>query len=500
MQKRKSLLPLDNYFKTKNDHLEFNGHNVKNTLILPFSTKMEKAVVKRVHADFRSFNGVVGEVYRYSLNKELPQDLKKSSNKDDNKTEEFKIKLKQSIITKAKENTKLVELDDIELARKLESIIDSLYFKGNDLNKYGYHAMPFLYWNDKHVGLKNIAEYFVSLFINQDVVELFHESTEGKEHLFHILINESLPELMELKNNRKLNEYLVLDYNIINQFQEDLKLISKDSKQFLRQINHLLKYYYYWYVSAVGTKLNQFFEEDQVEGYYFTLDSEVFSKNRKANQRGWKQLESKLKNLFSHSVCIDLLNHSTFCKESSDYIQIRNIYDGLDEISQKILLEDVKYIRQQYMEIITTTDKKWDDFERELLQKNRYRHTEHELEKEILHLWYAIDFQFHYSGRKSRYRDYSKWFIEYCKANYLKNRGRGGSCLTLDSENLLFLTDLAVGDQDKIRLKELWIEFQKRGILLDDGTKSAVIEFFEKINLIEKKSDSGDAQYVKKIL
>ena len=31
-------------------------------------------------------------------------------------------------------------------------------------------------------------------------------------------------------------------------------------------------------------------------------------------------------------------------------------------------------------------------------------------------------------------------------------------------------------------------------------TKSEVMRYYEKLNLIEKKSDSGDAQYVKRIL
>ena len=43
-------------------------------------------------------------------------------------------------------------------------------------------------------------------------------------------------------------------------------------------------------------------------------------------------------------------------------------------------------------------------------------------------------------------------------------------------------------------------EYEFRGIYLDNSSKEYLQEFFTKLNLIDKKSDSGDAQYVKRIL
>jgi DNA phosphorothioation-dependent restriction protein DptG len=69
--------------------------------------------------------------------------------------------------------------------------------------------------------------------------------------------------------------------------------------------------------------------------------------------------------------------------------------------------------------------------------------------------------------------------------------------MVLTQELLLFLTRLCIGTEDKIRLKVLWDKFKERGIAFDETTKLEITKLFEKINLIEKKSDSGDAQYVK---
>ena len=54
--------------------------------------------------------------------------------------------------------------------------------------------------------------------------------------------------------------------------------------------------------------------------------------------------------------------------------------------------------------------------------------------------------------------------------------------------------------EEKITLKALFEEYNKRGVFLDKESKELVVKFLEKLNLIDKKSDSGDAQYVKSIL
>ena len=54
--------------------------------------------------------------------------------------------------------------------------------------------------------------------------------------------------------------------------------------------------------------------------------------------------------------------------------------------------------------------------------------------------------------------------------------------------------------EDKITLKDLFKEYERRGVFLDSYSQIEVIDLLGKLNLIDKKSDSGDAQYVKSIL
>ena len=105
------------------------------------------------------------------------------------------------------------------------------------------------------------------------------------------------------------------------------------------------------------------------------------------------------------------------------------------------------------------------------------------------------------STRRSRANDaYKSSFSSFCKNNFLKRFGRCGNMLVLSEELLVLMTKVAIGDRKQVRLNELFDEFRKRGIYLDKQSQESIVEFYEKLNLIEKKSDSGDAQYVKGIL
>ena len=88
---------------------------------------------------------------------------------------------------------------------------------------------------------------------------------------------------------------------------------------------------------------------------------------------------------------------------------------------------------------------------------------------------------------------------EFAKKYFLKRRGSYGYVLNMNRDMLLMITALCVKDR-KIKLNHLFREYEKRGIFFDKYSKEEVVNFLTKLNLIDKKSDSGDAQYVKPVL
>ena len=62
------------------------------------------------------------------------------------------------------------------------------------------------------------------------------------------------------------------------------------------------------------------------------------------------------------------------------------------------------------------------------------------------------------------------------------------------------MTKICINDNNKLKLSVLFDEFEKRGIFFDRDSKIKIVQLYEKLNLLEKKSDSGDAQYVRSVL
>src|SRR5690606_34688850 len=83
---------------------------------------------------------------------------------------------------------------------------------------------------------------------------------------------------------------------------------------------------------------------------------------------------------------------------------------------------------------------------------------------------------------------------------FTQRRGSAGNIFVLNQENLLLLTNLVIGNRDKLRLYEILKEFEKRGIYFDKESCQALVEFYERLGNVEKMSDSGDAIYVKKTI
>ena len=81
----------------------------------------------------------------------------------------------------------------------------------------------------------------------------------------------------------------------------------------------------------------------------------------------------------------------------------------------------------------------------------------------------------------------------------LYEKRREHSVLTLDEEMLLFLVAM-VTKGERIRMEDLYKRCQKYGIEFSFQTKNAISDYLMKLNLLERKSDSGEAQYVRIIL
>lgn len=120
---------------------------------------------------------------------------------------------------------------------------------------------------------------------------------------------------------------------------------------------------------------------------------------------------------------------------------------------------------------------------------------------EVKRLFETIDYQFLNSFRTSHYNGYNKKYIEFVQKNFGKRRGTLGYTIGVTENDIIMFTKIILAENEgKLKLSLLFEKFEERGLIFDRESKRKITELFEKMNFLEKRSDSGDAQYVKSVL
>lgn len=339
----------------------------------------------------------------------------------------------------------------------------------------------------------NLAQFLVAVLVGEKRMEV-KEMLEGiynkpPSNVMEKLVMEGLPELIESKKNALSYKCCV---SVVQKlFYDDLSFMVLQPDFFVESFERLLKFYYFFYVSQFMAKANQFgkSEYDVAEPLYFNLDWESTSKTRKSYLQGWKTFEGQLEKMIAQVICLEVLNHHER-NEKFSYEELKTVIANLNEAENALLIKDIDKFINEYKSRVDIDEEAWKETKKTL-----------DVWEKISELCDVIHFQFKNSkSRKRVYQDYAKFFEEFCQQNFLKQRGPLGRTLNMTEENLMFLTRLCIKNEKKMRIKTLFREFQKRGVYFDKDSAIRIMQLFDKNNLIEKKSDSGDAQYVKAIL
>ncbi|WLR42615.1 DNA phosphorothioation-dependent restriction protein DptG [Bacillus carboniphilus] len=339
-----------------------------------------------------------------------------------------------------------------------------------------------------------IGRFLASIFSTQEIRNNFLNVYKNPpKNVLLKLLHDSLPKLEEESSEK--NKYVNYLWDIRFRFENDLILLLKDEKLFIEHFQQLLQYYYFHYITQLVLHLDNFFDETlDIFPLFYSFDWEKRMQSRRSYTEGWKVVEPKLHKLYAHVNCLEIMNCIKHKDEFMSYKQFKNYVLTLDKNSRELLNNELNEIINEYKARVL--DVPWDKF-KEPSDMNKYNEP---CLNSIRNLFYHIDFQFKNSvTRKKMYTNYYNGFYEFSKTSFLKKSGSLGYTLNLKQEYIIFLTKICIGNQDKLALNELFNEFEYRGIYFDRDSRKELVELYEKLNLIEKKSDSGDAQYVKYI-
>lgn len=338
-----------------------------------------------------------------------------------------------------------------------------------------------------------LVDYLVDVLGDPVVLKAQIDEVFGNLNKNSNVLEKSMFSYLKTQNLKEKEENRF--YRVIDLFKD---VYEKDFAYMLSSLNGsgeqlvtLLEFYYFVYTVQACLQLEEAVNGNRTKciPLYFALDWEKSNQSRLCYIDGWnKKIEPVIKKMYAHTVALAIIN----LKEDSTPIGYRDLL----KMAKKSTEDDAKVASE--LRKLTYAYRELFDCE-EMTTIKRDTDAENDTAQELKFLVDSIVCQFLHSGREAAYKKYPKPFLEFAD-KFLKNRGRSGRILNITEDMLIFLTKIVIKDEEKMRLNDVFKEFEQRGVFFDNLSKEQVMKYYEKLNLIEKKSDSGDAQYVKRIL
>lgn len=372
-----------------------------------------------------------------------------------------------------------------QLQHELENFLQYyLYGEKENIKLIHPYIYNYLQGSDSDNLFRKVAKCASDVLVNNDqrIANIF-KNTETEDVLSELIIgalNSSTGD------NHPAEKGYQCKLGFLNKlYCEDLIYISRHHEYFIKSLPTLTHFYFFTYICQLMLKFERFDKGDYTTStpLYYALDWEgVISKRRKAasDMDGFKRIKQRAPLLFPHVHTMSQL--STFHENTdySFYTYPELIEYFCDPVREREYLGDLNKWIKQYREI----------FGERVTPKE---------EAGDLKTAFRLLFESIKEGMNEEARNNYGKSIEYIGSEFLRTRGSSGTILMLNHEMLLLLTAVSVKDK-RIPINQLFSEYEKRGVALDRHSKKVVLETLDNLNFIDKKSDSGDAQYVKPIL
>lgn len=443
--------------------------------LLPYTTNGVSGHFKKKY----SFDGVLGSFFRLL------------SNDKSSEIRDWETDVKKEVTNYLREKNR-----DHKTDKLLEDIFQDILFSNeslNVINRSFYRYLPTSGDEVSQKGQQKIAQYLYSLLESKNIGQI---DEKEKVNVFSSIIDGIFCNGMpQTKKNQ--TTYNVLSF-VKKMFTQDLSWLWNHEDVV---VNKYLETFFYFYTCyslyqsisrlSLEVSLSDKYKDSPYPLYYLIF-GEVASGKRPAVISGWNgKISPLVDNLFADHQTLDLMNCLCGHKQGRQYNEFGVEFDELLSVEnrticlhllnsygihnfkkmsnrssvknisefQEIKLDNIKSLRDVYLELNSICRK---------YVSGEYRKKMGAMLNEIL------------------------------QYNLLQNR-RGNKVLVLNEEMLIFLLAL-VTKEKRCLLDEMYRRLSKYGILFDKNSKAAIENYLFKLNLLDRKSDSGDAQYVKIIL
>ncbi|QMV13588.1 DNA phosphorothioation-dependent restriction protein DptG [Vibrio spartinae] len=362
------------------------------------------------------------------------------------------------------------------------TVLREMYFDKKDIFSVSPELLLFCAQKDQYSSVDGrVASMFNNLLQNMQI-EKFDSDLNFIEKQMLSTLNSKLKD----SPSAFVNESPYLPF-LAKSFREDLKFLSRRPKYLLSEIKQLLSFYAFSYTAQLSLALPDWRSgrEPQPKPLYFIMDHERASKERiHIKKYGHSLFKESLNRLFPVLTMLEMLQPDIH-KTEPVKVPLWEISKRIQETAYEDSIQRLTYFAFAFRE------------KRGLTFEFKPSDDALELLEQILHLAEA---QFKSGGKKGLDEKYANSVEKIMAPHFIQNRGRSGRVLVLNQDYIILLTNLVIGEADKLRFHELIAEFKQRGIFVDKQTEQELIKFYERIGNVERMSDSGDAVYVRKTI
>lgn len=353
------------------------------------------------------------------------------------------------------------------------SVLESIFFPNDSIPTFSLLLFQAHVPDSKS---KKVFEVFKRILKQDDYAISFDTK-------FNFLESRIIKQFEQILIDNKYNDQTVSYLSFLDDlFTKDIAFLAKHTYYFTQHAEQFLRLYLFLYCSQLALNLHSHtFETPASRPLYFILNYEKASTERKKLvHEGYRTLYDHVKYIFPYLSLLE-----TLMKISEN--------GNLRLYELPTLLKDT----QDTIDILREFETK---FRR--VRKLQGNVIEHASTKEALEsLLGATMEQFRdQSSRKDIFEKYRRAFERQVATPFIQGRGRFGKVLVLEQDTILLLTNIAIAEKKQMRFQDLIVQFENRGVYFDQQSRMALIELYERVGNIDRKSDSGDAVYVKTTL
>lgn len=346
---------------------------------------------------------------------------------------------------------------------------------------------------DYERGINKIVDYLLSL---GNTKEISSPSTHNDSNLFIKILKESLENNAKKSiTNKSELTYYILPY-IKETFKSDLKWFLNLDDAIIVKYIPLLLYFYTCYsivqiIIYLLNRINKDISSDKPVSLYFLLSTEKASLNSEAILNGFMSKISKenLSYLFAKVQALDIVNCLLKNDKTMLYPQIiEKLSETSFEENKNVCIQVLKNYYENKKSILAKRQNAQElEFDDDFFSLENYEDFINKLEKICVS-----------SISKEYTTKLPNKIYDLLNIRFLQQR-RENKVLVLDNEMLIFLIALFTRSE-KTKLTDVYRRFNDYGICFSRNTKLAIESLLLKLNLLDIKSDAGEAQYVRVIL